>query len=517
MTQDKIIAILNKIRDDGDVNYQNTVPVLHEGDLLSTYGAVIIGQPYVRNQFLNQFLNYFMYEETKQHIFESEFDRLKNPKNVNRYGSFEAFRNTIKPIEYDETKLDRVLKLYKPDVKTAYFTRNRQDIFPMSVALQELEPAFQSYEAFSNFVAGLYQQLVNSNKVVEYNAIKECINVNVNGGGIKVVKIPKITAANAKTIATMIREYTTKMTKPSTAFNAYADMDGAVGNPVETSTPRESLMMISDANTSATIGTEVLASAFNLEYVRFLENHIDVDDFGYNVYNRETQQVVGHTDSKIRFIICDEAAFKLENNLDITAEGMNDAALVKQVFYHIWETIQMRSWANCVAFVEEEENEDITIEFDNKIVRYGAPATMKTPEASTNVTPYICGNGKYEELGEEWEENSAIIAMLNYEVDHPVISIDTTDDSLVISRLTNEDVDVGYVYMDADDSATPPTEAEAVTAEDMEAIYSEFGESAYIMIVVDAGNNNKTFTTVGFKGSNPVTAETLSSNPIISF
>ena len=134
MTDSKIIAILNKIRDDGDLSYQNAVPKLNEGDLLSVYGASILGNPHIKNQFLNAFMNFFMYEETKQHIFESEFDRLKNPSNVNRYGSFEAFRNTIKPMNYDESALDRILKLYKPDVKTAYFARNRQDIFPMSIA-----------------------------------------------------------------------------------------------------------------------------------------------------------------------------------------------------------------------------------------------------------------------------------------------------------------------------------------------------------------------------------------------
>lgn len=517
MTQDKIIAILNKIRDDGDVNYKNTVPVLTENDLLSTYGAVIIGQPYVRNQFLNQFLNYFMYEETKQHIFESEFDRLKNPKNVNRYGSFEAFRNTIKPIEYDETKLDRVLKLYRPDVKTAYFTRNRQDIFPMSIALQELEPAFQSYEAFSNFVAGLYQQLTNSNKVVEYNAIKECINVNVNGGGIKVVKIPKITAQNAHEIATMIREYTTKMTKPSTAYNAYSEMDGAVGNPVETSTPRESLLMISDANTSATIGTEVLASAFNLEYVRFLENHIDVDDFGYNVYNRETQQVIGHTDSKIRFIICDEASFKLENNLDITAEGMNDAALVKQVFYHVWETIQMRSWTNCVAFVEDDEttvNDEISI--DNNIVRYGSPANIKyniNADASITLKSYICGNGKMAEFNDA-TENTALIAMMT-----KVMTIDseTGEDNgiITVTRNNNDNVVAGYEYVVEETTET-------VDADDIEEITSVYGDNPYIMITAYNEKSNvkvsdTVFCAIGFKGGDYFTADTVSSNPFFTF
>ena len=361
MTDSKIIAILNKIRDDGDLSYQNAVPKLNEGDLLYVYGASILGNPHIKNQFLNAFMNFFMYEETKQHIFESEFDRLKKPSNVNRYGSFEAFRNTINPMNYDESALDRILKLYKPDVKTAYFARNRQDIFPMSIARQELETAFMDFAHFDSFVTGLYEQLTNSNRVVEYNAIKECINVNVQGGAIKTVTIPTIDSTTAPSIAKMIRSYVTRMQKPSTKYNAYIDMEGAVGDPVETQCPKESLLLIADADTIAEISIDVLASAFNLAYADFEINLIEVDDFGYNVYDRATRTVIGRHESNIKFLICDEALFKIEDNLDVTAEGQNDVALVKQTFYHIWQTIQVRPWANAVAFCYAENTAiDIT-------------------------------------------------------------------------------------------------------------------------------------------------------------
>lgn len=48
MTDEKIIAVLNKIREQGDLSYKNAVPKLTEGMLLSTYGASILGNPYVK-------------------------------------------------------------------------------------------------------------------------------------------------------------------------------------------------------------------------------------------------------------------------------------------------------------------------------------------------------------------------------------------------------------------------------------------------------------------------------------
>lgn len=386
MTDDKIIAILNKIRSDGTLSYQNAVPKLKNGDLLGVYGATILGQPFIMNEFLNSFANYFMYEETKQHIFESEFDRLKSPIDRNRYGTFEAFRNTIKPMEYNETDLARILRLYKPDVKTAYFARNRQDIFPMSITKEELEGAFADYTKFDEFVTGLYTQLVNSNKVVEYNAIKECINVNVQGGAIKKKTIPTINTSTAPAIAKLIREYVIKMQKPSTKYNAYADLEGAVGDPVETSTPKKSLLLIADADTISNISIDVLASAFNLQYADFQINLIEVDDFGYNIYDRDRRTIVDTKGSNIKFLICDEALFNIKDLLNITMQGTNDATFVKQTFYHVWQAINVRPWANAIAFCYEE---DVEMETDGLTSQFGEPVNVNYLPANSTVLTSI--------------------------------------------------------------------------------------------------------------------------------
>lgn len=372
----KIIGILNKIREDGTTSYQNCVPILQEGDVLQTYGATILGQPVIKNEFLNAFTNFFMYEVTKAHIFESEFDRLKKPASPLRYGTFESFTNTIKPMQYDMTELSRILTLYRPDVKTAYFTRTREDVFPMSITEEKLQGAFMSYEDFNAFINDLYSTLVRSNKVVEYNAIKECINVNVLGGGFKVVKIPKITEENAKTIAKMIRSYFHKMQKPSTQYNNYINLEGAQGEAVETNTPEENLLIITDADTEAEIGIDVLASLYNLQYGNtsmYQNNHITVDDFGYNVYDRENRTITERKSSNIRFMICDEAVFNIRDNLDMKTSGYNDAALVRQNFYHIWQSINMRPWANCVVFVEDDE-----IEINGNVIVFTPDDTTAT-------------------------------------------------------------------------------------------------------------------------------------------
>jgi len=422
----KIIGILNKIRDEGTTSYKNCVPILQEGDVLSTYGATILGQPVIRNEFLNAFTNFFMYEVTKAHIFESEFDRLKKPASPLRYGTFESFTNTIKPMQYDMTQLGRILTLYTPDVKTAYFTRTREDIFPMSITEEKLEGAFMSYEDFNAFINDLYSALVRSNKVVEYNAIKECINVNVLGGGFKVVKIPKITEANAKAIAKMIRSYFHKMQKPSTEYNNYINLEGAEGDAVETNTPEENLLIITDADTEAEIGIDVLASLYNLQWGNtsmYENNHITVDDFGYNVYDRENRTVTERKKSNIRFMICDEAVFNIRDNLDMRVSGYNDATLVRQNFYHIWQSINMRPWANCVVFVEETEDE----------IELSANTLDLTSETSGTVT-YTPTTAEIEikfDNGSGFLGEGGVLTPFTEEQANSIVSVEKTEDGTI--------------------------------------------------------------------------------------
>lgn len=414
----KIVEVLNTIREAGSTSYQNCVPKLTENDVLERYGATILNQPAIMNEFLNTFMNFFMYEVTKQHMFESEFDRLKTIGEPLRYGTFESFTNTIKPMNYKMEALDRILTLYVPDVKTAYFTRTREDVFPMSVAQEKLEGAFMSNETFNAFINDLYTALVRSNKVVEYNAIKECINVNTLGGAVKVVKIPKITEANAKTIAKMIRSYFHKMQKPSTEYNNYINLEGATGDPVETNTPEESLLLITDADTEAEIGIDVLASLYNLRYGNtsmYDNNHITVDDFGYNVYDRKNRKVTEHKSSNIRLMICDEAFFKIEDKLTMKASGYNDGALVMQNFYHVWQAINIRPWANCVVFVEEEEEKvtiedtyvDLSINKKSKTISY-TPTTATISNITCENVSVVDGNAFKEMTTENWSDYISI-------------------------------------------------------------------------------------------------------------
>ena len=74
---------------------------------------------------------------------------------------------------YNGENLSGILKLYKGDTKVAYYTRNRQDVFPLSINREELMGAFVSYESFNRFVSAKINSVFSGNEIREFNLFKQ--------------------------------------------------------------------------------------------------------------------------------------------------------------------------------------------------------------------------------------------------------------------------------------------------------------------------------------------------------
>ena len=354
----KVASILNNVRELGDNAYQASVPVYTQDTLISDYGKIILDGAYLQNSFINVLQNIVFYEIYNQHIFDNEFSRrFKREVDVSRAATFETFVNPINPLKYDGTQLDRILRLYKRDIKKMIFARNRMDVFPVSINPQEVASAFQSEDMFISFLETKYKALQDSNAIVEWNMIKELINVNTETGNLITVDI---TGKSDKELATMLREYMTKMSKPSSKFNNYINIEGATGEPVITSTPKDKIIFMPDAKMLASLDVNVIAGAYNMAYADVTRNILSVDDFGYNVYNRENQTIAETKTSKIRAVLCDEAIFKFDESLSQQLGGVNPATMTQQTFYHVWQTIAMRPVCNCIVFIDNGSGDEFS-------------------------------------------------------------------------------------------------------------------------------------------------------------
>ncbi len=364
---EKVGKMVNAVRLASDDYYQSIVPIFvaHDSDNpdpeFKQFGNIITDNALIMNKFLKGFQDVILYEAFQIHAFENEFSRrFKKESNPLRRATFETFVNPVNPLQYDGEALDRILKLYPRDVKRVTYIRNREDIFPVSFNREEAVSAFQSMEAFYDFYTRQYVNLQNSNAIVEYNDIKQCFNANYASGALKVINIHGKTP---KEISTLLREIITRMTKPSSDFNNYINLEGATGEPVITNTPKESIVFMPDAQLLASQDTEVLAGAYNMAFAEVTKNILPVDDWGYNVYDRENQKILRKESSKIKAVLCDEYTLKFDEGLDQNLSGFNIASLTNQTFYHVWQTIALRPFCNCVVLVDdgEEPSEDFEI------------------------------------------------------------------------------------------------------------------------------------------------------------
>lgn len=334
---------------------QNEIGVLTENDDLSRYGAKIIKQPYIRNAFTSALVNQFVFKTQEKKMFTSAFDIFRTKGEGVAYGSYDADVNPIMPVDFDLKKADRILDFWDVDVKTQYFAMTRQQLFPMTITKDVLKQAFVSYENLDAFMQKLIIAPRNGNTVIEFNTIKELINANFANNAIKRVSIPKITKDNASEIASLIQNYAIKMCNPSSKFNAYADLEGAEGEPFITQSDRRDLVFIGSADAISQLRTHVLALSFNKEDVDFNFTFCEIDDFGYDEYNADERKFTAHHDSPIEFIICDGGFLELEDNLEVEFSDQNIMTLGTQSALHVWQTVKMRAWRNALAFYTIDE------------------------------------------------------------------------------------------------------------------------------------------------------------------
>lgn len=391
---EKVGKMVNAVRLASDDYYQSIVPVFAAHDSenpdpeFKQFGNIITDNALIMNKFLKGFQDVILYESFQIHAFDNEFSRrFKKESDPLRRATFETFVNPINPLQYDGEALDRILKLYPRDEKRVTYIRNREDIFPVSINREEAMSAFQSMEAFWDFYNRQYVNIQNSNAIVEYNDIKQCFNANYASGAVKAINIHGKTP---KEISTLLRELITRMTKPSSDFNNYINLEGATGEPVITNTPKESIVFMPDAETLAKLDTDVLAGAYNMEFADVTRNILAVDDFGYNVYDRQNQKILRKETSKIKAVLCDEYTLKFDEGLDQNLSGFNIASLTNQTFYHVWQTIALRPFCNCVVLVDDGEEPTPSENFELVIPEGGV--TFENGSVTLSYTGELPGN-----------------------------------------------------------------------------------------------------------------------------
>ena len=347
------VDILNVIRENASLSYQNSVPVAETVADIPKVGEVIYGTPAFSNEFVNALVNRIAMVRVQSATFNNPYARLK--KGYLDYGESieEIFVDIVKVFEFSGEKAEaRELKQYKPNVKSVFHTMNWQVIYPVSVSDEQLRQAFLSADGVQNLIAKIVDSVYRAAEYDEYLLFKYMIIKSINKGGFKPVAVDGTTPTN---YAKAFRGTSNLLPFMRSEFNA-----AGVMNP----TPKNRQVIFMDAQFNADFDVDVLSAAFNMDKADFMGSLYLIDQ--WNQFDNERWSVIRENSDGIeevtaaelavmedvKAIIVDEEWFQVYDNLNRMTEKFVAAGLRWNYFYHVWKTISWSPYANAVVFID---------------------------------------------------------------------------------------------------------------------------------------------------------------------
>ena len=347
------VDIINVIRDNASLSYQNSVPVAETVADIPRVGEVIYGTPAFANEFINALVNRIALGVVQSATFNNPYARLK--KGYLDYGESieDIFVDIAKVFEFSGEKAEaRELKQYKPNVKSVFHTMNWQVIYPMSVSDEQLRQAFLNAEGVQNLIAKIVDSIYRAAEYDEYLLFKYLIIKTINKGGFKPVAV---NGSDPKNYAKAFRGTSNLLPFMRSEFNA-----AGVMNP----TPKNRQVIFMDAQFNADFDVDVLSAAFNMDKADFMGSLYLIDQWDqfdndrWTVIRENSDGIEEVTAAElavmgdVKAILLDENWFQIYDNLNRFTEKFVAAGLRWNYFYHVWKTVSWSPYANAVVFVE---------------------------------------------------------------------------------------------------------------------------------------------------------------------
>lgn len=347
------VDILNVIRQNASLAYQNQVPVITQATDIPKVGEVIYGTPAIANEFINALVNRIAIVRVQSATFNNPYEMLK--KGYLDYGESieEIFVNIAKVFEFSQEKAEaRELKQYKPDVKSAFHVMNWRVIYPVSVSDEELRMAFLTADGVTDLIARIVDAVYTAANYDEFLLFKYMLIKSVTAGKFAPVPVNGSTAANW---AKAFRGTSNMLPFMNTKFNTAGVLN---------TTPKDRQVIFMDAQFNADFDVDVLSAAFNMDKADFMGRLFLIDDWTsfdnerFAVIRANSDGIEEVTSSelalmaKVKAIIMDEEWFQVYDNLSRFAEKFIASGLRWNYFYHTWKTVSMSPYANAVVFVD---------------------------------------------------------------------------------------------------------------------------------------------------------------------
>lgn len=348
----RTIDILNVIRTNASLAYQQSVPEISDAQGIPKVGEVLYGNPTLANEFIEALVNRIAMVRISSATFNNLYKDLK--KGYIEFGETieEIFVGLITAIEYSPEKAGgREFKRNIPDVKSAFHVMNWAVIYPITIQRETLRRAFLSAEGVEDMIKNILDQVYVSAEYDEWLLFKYMLIKSLATG--KAYPVP-IDMSNIKNAATAFRGYSNLIQFMKDDYNEAH---------VRTNTPKDRQQIFMDAQFNAQFDVDVLASAFNMERadfmgrLRLIDDWTSFDNKRFDVIRQNSEGLEEVTAAEltllgtVKAVLVDETWFQVYDNENVMTSVPVASGLYWNYFYHTWKTFSHSPFSNIIVFV----------------------------------------------------------------------------------------------------------------------------------------------------------------------
>lgn len=370
----KTPEILNTIRESIGGDFQEGTPhVLSAGEEMAdgvtatsndslmsirAFGQAIMSNVGWQNAFLSELLNRIGLVIISSKSYQNPWSNLKRGRL--EYGEVieDIFINICEPYNYDpEVAESQVEKRVKPDVEAMLYRINSQIFYKQTIEQVTLRQAFTSSTGVVNLITGIIDAMYTAMEYDERLAMKYILVQRILNGTMYKQIIPA--NATSEQLITAVKTVSNLLMTPSRKYNSAGVLNYALKN--------DQYVFVTSAF-DAQSGVEVLAKAFNVDYVQFSGRYIVLDDFSFTqdelarldiIFADEPSYIRPNTQQlaklkEVPLVTVDKDFFMVYDVEQYFDMRRNQQGLYENNFLHVWKVYASGYFANAVMYVETE-------------------------------------------------------------------------------------------------------------------------------------------------------------------
>lgn len=390
--------ILNTIRESVGGDFQEGTPhVLSAGEEMAdgvmatsndslmsirAFGQAIMSNVGWQNAFLSELLNRIGLVIISSKSYQNPWANLKRGRL--EYGEVieDIFINICEPYNYDpEVAESQVEKRVKPDVEAMLYRINSQIFYKQTIEQVTLRQAFTSSTGVVNLITGIIDSMYTAMEYDERLAMKYILVQRILNGTMYKQIIP--TNATSEQLITAVKTVSNLLMTPSRKYNSAGVLNYALKN--------DQYVFVTSAF-DAQSGVEVLAKAFNVDYVQFSGRYIVLDDFSFTPDELDRLDIIFADEpsyvrptslqltklKEVPLVTVDKDFFMVYDVEQYFDMRRNQQGLYENNFLHVWKVYASGYFANAVMYVETEPTvTSVAVAPSQATMPKGSSLTMK--------------------------------------------------------------------------------------------------------------------------------------------